>query len=278
MRMHTGNVRLTVLILTTALFVNGAENTLTPDEKKDGFALLFDGRTFNNWQDPAKKQQPGDAWEISDGTFKTRVKPWIEEDLLTNREYGDFELRFDWRVSKGGNTGLKYRLQRSVFVDQSKVQKGPGGFEGLLGREISNPKSDRTKLPPAIKGFVYTVGFEYQLIDDERHPDAKRGPDRRTGALYSMIPPAEGHAKPAGEWNSSRLVVRGDHVEHWLNGTKVLDGSLKDDRVIAGVNKRWQDVPAVRDALTNPKPKGYIALQHHGDEVWFRTIRIRELK
>ena len=206
------------------------------------------------------------------------MKPRIEEDLLTEREYGDYELRFDWRVSEGGNTGLKYRLQQSIFVDKTKVQPGPGGFEGLLGREISNRKSDRTKLETSAGGFVYTVGFEYQLIDDQRHADAKRGPDRRTGALYSMIPPAEGHAKPAGEWNSSRLIVRGDHVEHWLNGTKVLDASLKDERVIAGVNKRWKDVPSIRESLTNPRPRGYIALQHHGDPVWFRNIRIREVR
>jgi hypothetical protein len=271
-------VRLLVLILATALAVSAADNTLSPEEQREGFKLLFDGRTFRNWQDPSKKNQPGDAWIISDGTFRTKVKPWISEDLLSERQYGDFELRWEWKVALGGNTGLKYRLQKSIFVDESKIQKGPGGFEGLLGREVSHPKSDRTKLLPAIHGFEYTVGFEYQLIDDERHPDAKRGPDRRTGALYSMIPPIEGHAKPAGEWNSSRLIVRGDHVQHWLNGTKVLDASLKDERVIAGVNKRWKDVPSIREALTKTRPLGYIALQHHEDEVWFRNIRIHELK
>jgi hypothetical protein len=206
------------------------------------------------------------------------VKPRISEDLLSEREYGDFELRFDWKVSPGGNTGLKYRLQSSVFVDHSKAQKGPGGFEGMLGREISNPKSDRAKLAPDSTGFVYTVGFEYQLIDDASHADALRGSDRRTGALYSMIPPREGFANKAGEWNSSRLIVRGDHFEHWLNGEKVNDGSLSDPRVIAGVEKRWKDVPVVREALLKPRPRGFIALQHHEDEVWFRNIRIRELE
>jgi hypothetical protein len=255
------------LLLLPALMLPAADS---------GWKVLFDGRTFANWQDPAKKRVPGDAWVIENGTLKTRLKPRIEEDLLTDKQYGDFELEFDWRVAEGGNTGLKYRLQRAIFVDQTKIQKGPGGFEGLLGREISNPQSNRENLAPDAKGFVYTVGFEFQLIDDKRHPDALRGPDRRTGALYSMIPPIEGHAKAAGEWNASRLVVRGDHVEHWLNGTKVLDGSLHDPRVTAGVEKRWKDVPAVREALTNPKPRGYIGLQHHGDEVWFRNIRIRE--
>jgi hypothetical protein len=92
-----------------------------------------------------------------------------------------------------------------------------------------------------------------------------------------MIPPTEGYAKPAGEWNASRLIVRGDRVEHWLNGTKVLDASLRDPRVISGIEKRWKDVPSIREALIHPKPAGFIGLQHHGDEVWFRNIRIREL-
>jgi cytochrome c len=93
-----------------------------------------------------------------------------------------------------------------------------------------------------------------------------------------MIPPREGFAKTAGDWNSSRLIVKGDRFEHWLNGEKVNEGSLSDPRVVAGVEKRWKDVPAVREALLKPRPRGFIALQHHEDEVWFRNIRIRELK
>lgn len=271
-------VRLLVPVLATALAVFAAENTLSSEEKKAGFRLLFDGKTFANWQDPSKKNQPGDAWEIVDGTLKTRLKPRIEEDLLTEREYGDYELRFDWKVSPKGNTGLKYRLQRAVFVDNTKQQRGPGGFEAMLGREITNPQSDRAKLAPGATGFQYTVGFEFQLIDDSGHRDALSGPDRRTGALYSMIPAREGFAKKPGEWNESRLVMKGDRFEHWLNGEKVNEGSLRDPRVVAGVQKRWKDVPAVREALLNPRPRGYIGLQHHGDEVWFRNIRIREIR
>lgn len=263
----TGGVRTVTMYLAAALAISAADAN---------WVALFDGKTFRNWQDPAKKNQPGDAWSIENGALKTNLKPRIEEDLLTAKQYGDFELEWEWRVSEGGNTGLKYRLQDAIFVDQTKAQPGPGGFEGMLGRELATRPSNRANLAAGAKGFVYTVGFEYQLIDDQRHADARRGPDRRTGALYSMIPPAEGHAKPAGEWNRSRLVVRGDHVEHWLNGVKVLDASLRDPRVIAGAEKRWKDVPAVRKMLTNPKPRGYIGLQHHGDEVWFRNLRIRE--
>ena len=92
------------------------------------------------------------------------------------KSYGDFELKFDWRVSEGGNTGLKYRIQKEVFVNNSKKQEGPGAFEGLLGRELSNPKSDRKTIAPDSTGFVYTVAFEFQLIDDERHPTRLKDP------------------------------------------------------------------------------------------------------
>lgn len=270
-----------LVLLSTVIAVFGcaaADNTLTPAEKQEGWTLLFDGKSYRHWLDPAKKNQPGDSWVIEDGCFKSRLKPRIAEDLLSEREYGDFELKFDWRVSPGGNTGLKYRLQRVLFVDESKTESGPGGFESMLGRELAGGRSDRSKLAPEAHGFEYTIGFEFQLIDDERHADAKRGADRRTGALYSMIAAKSAAARPAGEWNSSTLRVVGNRVEHSVNGVKVLEASLKDPAVRAGVEKRWKDVPAIREMLTNPKPAGRIALQHHGDEVWFRNLRIREIQ
>lgn len=270
-------VRTVPLALFAALFTFAADNTLTPAERKEGFTLLFDGKTFRNWQDPGKKNRPGDAWLIESGTLKTRLQPTIEEDLLTEKQYGDFELRFDWKLSPNGNTGLKYRLQQAVFVDPSKNPRSQG-FERQIGTELSKKISDRSSVAADADGFQYTVGFEYQLIDDAGHPDARRGADRRTGSLYSMIAPEKEAAKVAGEWNSSRLIVRGDRFQHWLNGTKVAEGSLKDPRVREGVEKRWKDVPEVREMLINPKPEGYIALQHHGDEVWFKNLRIRELQ
>lgn len=256
-----------------------ADNTLTPEEKKDGWSLLFDGKTMKGWLDPAKKNQPGTAWKVEDGCLATAPKPRIEEDLITEKSYGDFELKFDWRVSPGGNTGVKYRLQKSVFVDNSKKQEGAGAFEGLLGREMANPKSDRKMLASGDTGFVYTIAFEFQLIDDERHKDALKDAAHQTGALYSMIPAAAKTARPAGEWNSSLLRVKGQQFEHWINGTKVLNGSLQDPAIAAGLEKRWgKYAPTVRDILSHPKPEGPIALQHHGDDVWFRNIKIRTAK
>ena len=111
----------------------------------------------------------------------------------------------------------------------------------------------------------------------DKHSLTIRGEDRKTGALYSMIPPSSKTAKPAGEWNQSRLIVQTDRFEHWLNGVKVNEGTFSDPRVVAGVQKRWKDVPSVREALLKPRPQGWIALQHHGDAAWFRNIKLREL-
>jgi hypothetical protein len=268
-------MRILATFVIAAFACAGADNSLTPEERRAGWRLLFDGRTMKNWADPAKKNQPGDAWIVEDGSLKTRLKPRIAEDLVTRESFGDFELLFDWRVAPGGNTGLKYRLQKEIFVDESKIQKGPGGFEGLLGREISNPQSDRSKLAPDARGFVYTVGFEFQLIDDEKHPDAQKDRRHTTGALYSFTAPTKTAARPAGEWNSSRLVVKGDQVEHWINGVQVLSASLRSEDVRAGAAKRWGQVPSIHEALTNPKPVGPLCLQHHGDEVWFKNIKIK---
>src|SRR5688500_10684678 len=124
-------------LFVSASFVLAQDNVLSPDEKREGWKLLFDGKTMKGWQDPAKKKVPGTAWKVAHGTLTTTQKPQIEEDLITEKSYGDFELKFDWRVASGGNTGLKYRIQQAVFVNNSKKEEGPGGFEGTMGRELA---------------------------------------------------------------------------------------------------------------------------------------------
>lgn len=270
-------MRSLLLLALSGMLLPAAENTLSSAEKEAGWTLLFDGMTMNGWRDPAKKNQPGNAWTIEDGSLKTRLKPRIAEDLISEESFGDFEFKFDWRVAPGGNTGVKYRIQRVLFLDETKIQKGPGGFEGILGRELANPRSGRPNMAPEASGFEYTIGFEFQLIDDEKHPDAKKDARHTTGALYSMIAPTAKVARPAGEWNSSSLVVKGDEVEHWINGVKVLEGSLSSEEVRAGAAKRWAQVPAILEMLTNPESEGPICLQHHGDEVWFRNLKIRRI-
>jgi hypothetical protein len=264
-----------LVLAAAATLAAAADNALTPAEAKAGWRLLFDGQTMRGWRDPAKKDPPGDSWAIQDGCLATRMKPRIAEDLITADSYGDFELTFDWRISPGGNTGVKYRIQDTVFVDNTKIQAGPGGFEGMLGREMATRPSDRARLAPEATAQEYTVGFEMQLLDDARHPDAKRDARHVTGALYAMIAPTAAAARPAGEWNSGRILVRGSHFEHWINGVQVLEGRLDDPRVREGVTKRWGPAPAILKALAEPRPRGPICLQHHGDQVWFKNLKIR---
>lgn len=266
-------------LLLVAASAAAQDNVLSSQEKKEGWVLLFDGKTMKGWQDPGKKNVPGDAWKIEDGALTTGKDPNITEDLVSAKSYGDFELKFDWKVSPGGNTGLKYRIQKEIFVDHAKNPAAPGTFEQQMGRELTEGKSNRAKLAAGAHGQVYTVAFEFQLIDDERHADAKRGPTRQTGALYSAIPATTKAAKPAGEWNTATLKVHGQSFEHWVNGTKVLQGTLQDPAVAEGAEKRWgQSAPLIRDMLTKPKPNGAFSLQHHGDPVWFKNIKLRELR
>ncbi len=266
-----------LLLIAVAGAALAAGNALSPEEKKAGWVLLFDGVSMNGWRDPAAQTPPGDSWAIEDGCLTTRLRPRIAEDLISAESYGDFELVFDWRIAERGNTGVKYRIQHQVFVDNSKAQKGPGGFEGMIYREIANPVSERARMAPDSRGQVYTVGFEMQLLDDAAHPDARNGPRFRTGALYGMLAPSATPAKAPGEWNSGRILARGDHIEHWINGVKVLDATLADAGVREGVEKRWGAYPPVAELLTRPQRQGPICLQHHGDRVWFRNLKIRRL-
>jgi hypothetical protein len=267
-------MRILALALLLSLPALAADNVLSAAEKKAGWQLLFDGKTFNHWRDPNKQNPPGDSWAIDDGTLTTRLNPRFEEDLISAKPYGDFELQFDWRVSEGGNTGLKYRLQKTVLIDPAD----PSAFEAKVQRALEQPTLLRDDLPQGKHVAEYTIAFEMQLIDDARHPDAKKDPNRTTGALYSMLAPVRKPAHPAGEWNHSRLVVRGKHFEHWINGELALSGSLDDPKGLENLKQRWVSGPAVYDILSAPKPFGQIMLQHHGDAVWFRNLKIREAK
>jgi hypothetical protein len=124
------------------------------------------------------------------------------------------------------------------------------------------------------------VAFEYQLIDDDAHADARRGALYQAGAMYSMIPASKKAARPVGEWNTSRVVVRGERVEHWLNGEKVLEAGFDDPRIAAAAAKRWKKhAPSVYEQLTKqPLKECSVGLQHHNDAVWFRAIKARRLK
>jgi hypothetical protein len=212
-----------------------ADNTLTRSESAAGWKLLFNGQTFAGWRGYRIEGPPALGWEIKDGTLKTVPKVKGIE-LITEQKFSDFELSWEWRIAEAGNNGVKY------FVTEAR--------------------------PSA-------PGHEYQMIDDARNPDAQRGPLYQTGAFYDVLPPvANKPLLPAGQWNDSHLIVRGQHVEHWLNGMKVLAYELGSPEVKAGIARsKFKNEPGFGDKITGP-----IMLTYHQDECWYRNIKIRELK
>jgi hypothetical protein len=248
--------------------VSAADNQLTQQEKTAGWKLLFDGRSYAGWEDPAKKSPPGTSFTIEDGCLKATSRPPVNEDLFTSDTYGDFELEWDWKISPGGNSGLKYRIQDRVFLLNQPMPR----FEDMVNAALKNRRSDR----PA-KGQEYVIGFEYQITDNAANPDAKgNGPMHQAGALYDMFPALKNVTRPVGEFNHARVVVKGDRVEHWLNGQKVVDGSLKAPEIVRSAAKRWGETSPVYHLLVDqPRKRCQISLQNHEDVCWFKNIRIR---
>ncbi len=251
--------------------VHAADNQLTPQEKAAGWQLLFDGKTYTNWEDPTKKSPPGDSFTIEDGCLKATAHPKITEDLFTTKTWADFELEFDWKISPRGNSGVKYRIQDRVFLPDRMVPH----FEDNVNAALKDRRTDR----PA-KGQEYVIGFEYQITDNALNSDARsNGALHQTGALYDFFPPLKDATEPVGEFNHSRIVAKGDHVEHWLNGEKVVDASLKAPKIAEDSAKRWgKDSPVYHLLVDQPKKQCPISLQNHGNEAWFKNIKIRVLR
>jgi hypothetical protein len=220
-----------------------APNTLSAAEKAAGWKLLFDGKTTNGWRGFHADAFPAQGWVVEDGAIKrvaTVKTPGAGGDIITTGEYGNFELALDWKLTAGGNSGLKYLI---VEPPDSKGRSG--------------------------------VGYEMQILDDERHPDAKAGVNgnRTAGALYDLIAPSTHAARPIGEWNEARLVVKGRHVEHWLNGQRIVQFEIGSPEMKALIAKsKYKDIQGFGDAT-----RGHILLQDHGDEVSFRNLKIRDL-
>ncbi|MBL8237865.1 MAG: DUF1080 domain-containing protein [Bryobacterales bacterium] len=188
---------------------------------------LFDGVSTAGWMPVAGNEFPADCWCVADGCLKSLVRRPTFQDIRTEREFGDFEFEFEWKIAAGGNGGVKY------LVDK---------YDSWTPRGADRP-------------HARARGFEYQLTDDAMSAEAKRDPTRGTGSLYSKFAPVAPPLRPAGEFNTSRIVVRRPHCEHWLNGARVLTAEVPE---------------------TAPK-RSAIALQNHSSECWFRSIRIREL-
>ncbi len=225
--------RITTLVITTAfLFLAGIP--LAAQDSARGRMSLFDGKTLSGWVTP--DGQPASAgWEVTDGVLHLVGKG--SGMILTDQEYRDFDLRFEWKITEGGNSGIKYRVKR---------------YGGAI------------------------LGIEYQLLDDLKHSEGKIGKGS-TGSLYALYAPVSEEnqlpARPPGEFNESRIVVRGHRITHWLNGTKLVSVHVGNANWHARVaESKFKD----REGFGENR-SGLIMLQEHGSEVWFRNITIKQL-
>lgn len=227
--------------------VNLVPNTLSDAEKKLGVSLLWDAKTTEGWRGAYKSGFPEKGWAVQDGILQVKASTGAEStnggDIVTEKEYSAFILQFDFKLSEGANSGIKY------FVTEKEANSGSA------------------------------IGLEYQILDDEKHPDAKLGVvgNRTLASLYDLIPslPERRARKPIGEWNRGMIVVHPDNrIEHWLNGWKVLEYQRGVPYFYALVARsKYAQWPAFGMA-----PKGRILIQDHGNAVSFRSIKIQELR
>lgn len=225
--------------------LNAIANTISEREAAEGWELLWDGKTTNGWRGARLDGFPEHGWSIEDGILKVHKSDGGEStnggDIVTTRSYKNFLLKVDFRITEGANSGIKY------FVDTDLNKDGEGS----------------------------AIGCEFQILDDRRHPDAKLGRDgnRTLGSLYDLIPAPENKPFRNGFFNTAMVVVEGNHVEHWLNGVKLLEYERNTDEWNAIVQtSKYKDWPNFGNA-----EEGLLLLQDHGDEVWFQNIKIKEL-
>lgn len=237
-----------ILILSFILFVftsltYSQDNKLTAKEKSDGWQLLFDGTSMSKWRSATSDSFPSKGWSVENGILSIGGGGQSGGDIITKERFNDFELSVDFKLTEGANSGIKYSVH------------------------LFNP--------PLLR-LGGAVGPEYQLLDNEKHPNAKAGRNgnRKLGSLYDILPSTTGTAlRSIGEWNTARIVSKGNHVEHWLNGTKVLEYDKSSDTYKeAFALSKFKEVKGYGEST-----KGYILLQDHGDKVFFRNIKIRKL-
>lgn len=218
-------------------------NTLTVQEKNAGWRLLWDGRTTDGWRSAFSQDFPKQSWQIKNGESQA------DGDIITREKFSSFELKVDFKITTNCNSGIKYFVHPDIGAITATGEKSSTGS---------------------------AIGYEFQILDDARHPDAKLGlnGDRKLGSLYDLLPASENKkVNLIGEWNTARIIVRGNHVEHWLNDVKILEYDRASPEFKAAfAQSKFKDIPDF-PAWTD----GNILLQEHGSQVSFRNIKIRAL-
>jgi hypothetical protein len=214
-----------------------------------GQTMLFDGRTLDGWMWSVDANPPAPSWAVEDGTLRTTPKKGTPVYLLTRDSFTDFEFEFEWKAETGANSGVKYRFQ-GYWVDGT-LQPRPEG-----------------------PGRIEPVALEYQITDDAQNGDALSDPKHSAGALYEYWPAKKDRPVQANVWHSGRIVARGLHIEHWLDGSKVLDVNLDSPEVQQSfrASRRRGSSAALARHERRDSP---IALQFHDGAVWFRNLKIR---
>lgn len=230
---------------------------------KDGYYVIFDGKTFNGWRGYGKDHVPS-RWTIDNGAIKFNGSGGGEAqtseggDLIFAHKFKNFELEMEWMVSKGGNSGIFYLAQEVATTDENGGQR----------------------IEP-----IYISCPEYQVLDNENHPDAKLGVDgnRKSASLYDMIPANPQNSKPYGEWNKAKIMVYKGTVVHGQNDTNVLEYHLWTPQWTDMLQKskfseeKWPLAFVLLNNCGGENHEGYIGMQDHGDDVWFRNIRVKVL-
>jgi len=227
-------VCIAALLVTLQVLADEGINQLSSAEKAEGWTLLFDGQTTKGWHSFKRTAFPSKGWAVEDGWLHCLGKDG--GDVISDVEYDQFDLQWEWKIEPGGNSGLKY------FVVESRDS---------------------------------AIGHEYQMLDDQGNPDGKVAQGKHvTASFYDVLKPTKPPpTKPLGEVNHSRVLVKGNHVEHWLNGVKVLEYELGSEAVKAGVaESKFKSVPGFGNLV-----KAHLLLQDHHSNVWFRNIKIRDL-
>ena len=246
---------------------------------KEGYYVLFDGTSLDGWRGYCKDHVPS-KWNIKDGALHFDGRgPGEGGDIIFAHKFKDFLFEIEWKIAEGGNSGIFYLGKETATInnDAPKTEETKAG-----NVTITQTIDNRGKLNYQP---IYISCPECQVLDNERHPDAKLGKDgnRMSSSLYDMIPAKPQNAKPAGQWNKVRVRVKDGHVQHFQNNVEVLSYDLWTPAWTALLQdskfseKSW---PTAFDLLNNcggPERKGFIGMQDHGDNVWYRNIKVKEL-